>query len=237
MSELNKELNLESGQFTTETDNLNIFKKMFEVMKEVNCIDKDGTNDYHNYDYVKEEDVVKEMKKQLIKQRVHYNSTVIAERSEGNSRKALVRFILTDLDSGEQFISQYWGEGKDKGDKGYYKAYAGATKYFFMKNFLLAGGDDPEADVSTDRNAYGDSSNKKSRDNNYSTKNSGGNSKNNSNNSSGGGDNSELVETIKTKMKETNSEDVANKFLSMIGKDDISELGQGELQALKNKLS
>jgi hypothetical protein len=48
----------------------------------------------------------------------------------------------------------YWmGYGDDTGDKGYYKAETGAVKYFLMKTFMVATGNDPEADAQVDERA------------------------------------------------------------------------------------
>jgi hypothetical protein len=79
-------------------------------------------------------------------------------------------------DTGETLTSIYKGEGEDEGDKGLYKAYTGATKYFLTKNFLISSGDvlndvepnDPEADTTraheqqrqTNRNTPNQSQNK-----------------------------------------------------------------------------
>ena len=45
------------------------------------------------------------------------------------------------------------GAGDDGADKGLYKAYTGAVKYFLMKTFLIPTGDDPEADTKADERA------------------------------------------------------------------------------------
>ncbi len=43
------------------------------------------------------------------------------------------------------------GQGLDNADKGYYKAYTGAVKYFLMKTFMISTGDDPELDSYRDQ--------------------------------------------------------------------------------------
>ncbi len=52
--------------------------------------------------------------------------------------------MLLDVDSGESHVSTAYGQGQDKGDKGVYKAATGAEKYFLLKTFLIATGDDAE---------------------------------------------------------------------------------------------
>ena len=53
---------------------------------------------------------------------------------------------MVDAQSGESLSSTIIGSGQDKGDKGPYKAYTGAQKYFLMKTFMIPTGDDPEKD-------------------------------------------------------------------------------------------
>jgi hypothetical protein len=59
-------------------------------------------------------------------------------------------FSLLDGESGERLDFPWVGAGTDKGDKGIYKALTGGAKYFLLKMFLIATGDDPEReDVKT----------------------------------------------------------------------------------------
>jgi hypothetical protein len=62
----------------------------------------------------------------------------------------VVAFTFADGDTGAMFRSEWAGQGDDPADKGLYKAYTGALKYFLMKTFLIPTGDDPEADTNTD---------------------------------------------------------------------------------------
>jgi hypothetical protein len=72
--------------------------------------------------------------------------TVEEATKEGDFARVTMRFRFIDADTGESIESVFLGEGQDKGDKAFYKAYTGAVKYVLMKTFLVATGDDPEAD-------------------------------------------------------------------------------------------
>ena len=61
-------------------------------------------------------------------------------------RVVTLEFRLTDVDTGFFETALASGEGFDKGDKGIYKAYTGALKYYLANNFMVATGDDPERD-------------------------------------------------------------------------------------------
>lgn len=127
-----------------------IYTKMAKVMKEVGRVPKNGYNSYHKYEYVTESDLVDEVRGILADEGIAFFSTVLDQERSGEFTKVKMKFVMVDIETGETIESVFWGEGQDRGDKGLYKAYTGATKYFLMKNFLIATGDDPEADTSTD---------------------------------------------------------------------------------------
>lgn len=60
-------------------------------------------------------------------------------------RIVYLRFVLTDVDTGDREESLVVGEGMDKGDKAVYKAMTGALKYYFANTFLVVTGDEVEA--------------------------------------------------------------------------------------------
>jgi hypothetical protein len=49
---------------------------------------------------------------------------------------------LVDGESGDMMTTTWIGQGLDNSDKGYYKAYTGAIKYFLLKTFLISTGDE-----------------------------------------------------------------------------------------------
>ena len=66
----------------------------------------------------------------------------------------IMEFTFMDGDSDATIGPlRFAGAGADTGDKGVYKSMTGAEKYFLMKTFLIATGDDPEADDKVDKEA------------------------------------------------------------------------------------
>lgn len=63
-----------------------------------------------------------------------------------NGRKVTFEVVLTDCESGFYETVVVSGEGLDKGDKGGYKAYTGALKYYLANNFMVATGADAESE-------------------------------------------------------------------------------------------
>jgi hypothetical protein len=127
-----------------------IFSKIGKVMSQVSRVPKNGYNSFHKYNYATESDLTESIRPILQEAGLAFFSSVLEQDRDGEFTKVKMEFTLADIETGEVLKSTYWGEGQDKGDKGLYKAYTGATKYFLMKTFLIPTGDDPEADHSTD---------------------------------------------------------------------------------------
>ncbi len=129
--------------------------KMARVLAEVTRVPKKGRNDFHGYDYVMEADLVDHIRDKLAEQGVAIFPSVRKHNVEAmeDARKRSVYLTTVELDvtlidgeSGDMMTTTWIGQGLDNGDKGYYKAYTGAIKYFLLKTFLISTGDDPELD-------------------------------------------------------------------------------------------
>jgi len=146
-------MNTENEKIESESSPkfMNLAKKMLLVMKDVEKIPKNGYNKFHNYKYVKESDVVKELRIAFTKHNVMcFSSTVDRTMHETNNSKqpflvtVKIKLTFVDADSGEFMVCYSFGDGIDSGDKGIYKAMTGAQKYALMKTFMIETGDDPE---------------------------------------------------------------------------------------------
>lgn len=130
--------------------NKGIWKKLAAVMGKVDRIPKNGRNTFHNYDYATEADITEAVRGIMAAEGIAFMPSVVSwERGERDAKgNALTRvqmeFTLADTESGETIVSTFWGEGQDNMDKGFYKAYTGAVKYFLLKTLLIPTGDDPE---------------------------------------------------------------------------------------------
>jgi len=128
-----------------------IFRKMARVMEKISRVPKNGKNLHFGYDYVTEADLTDHIRPILAEEGIAFTSTVLETNkvpTEKDSMLSTVKmlFRLIDAEDGSNIESVFLGEGIDKGDKGFYKAYTGCVKYFLMKTFLVATGDDPEND-------------------------------------------------------------------------------------------
>lgn len=130
-------------------------RKLAHVLAEVHRVPKNGRNDFHGYDYVMESDLVDHIRDKLASLGVAIFPSVrdhhIAEMQDARNRAVYLTTVtldvtLVDGESGDMMTTTWIGQGLDNGDKGYYKAYTGAIKYFLLKTFLISTGDDPERD-------------------------------------------------------------------------------------------
>jgi len=131
------------------TPNTNLNKKLLEIRREVGYLNRSGKNTANDYEYSTEEDVLSVVGGLMNRLGIIMIPLVTRHDREGDVTSIEMEFEVIDTDSGESFKSSWVGWGSDKEDKGGYKAYTGATKYFLMKLFGLAfKGDDPEANGS-----------------------------------------------------------------------------------------
>jgi hypothetical protein len=146
-----------------QTPPKNLSQKLVEIMAVIQRIEKKGWNDFHKYKYLREEDLVESLRAEFVSRGIILIPSVrgykhdIRLKADGKVEGILTTVEMTfkfiDSDTGQTESFDWAGTGDDKGDKGLYKAYTGAEKYFLMKTFLVPTGDDPEGDAKTDQRA------------------------------------------------------------------------------------
>ena len=143
---------------------LKLLKKMAEIMADLNWVEKRGRNAHFNYDYATESDILAAIRPRLAEKGIFVQTIVEAEEAipTGKATRdgaAILRHrvqllhIFYDSESGETLEGIGIGYSNDDSDKGFYKAYTGAVKYFFAKTFLVSTGDDPETATPEEREA------------------------------------------------------------------------------------
>lgn len=139
-----------------------LFKKVLNVVKGVEKIEKSGYNSHQKYHYSTEQDLVNAVRKLLLDNQLlvltdsETKEVVKMSKSDaqGKAKETLVTVVNTrhtfcDVETGFTYPIQSTGAGWDDTDKGVYKGLTGAMKYFISKNFLVATDDDPENDGET----------------------------------------------------------------------------------------
>lgn len=126
--------------------------KKNSVLDKVARIPKNGYNERFKYHFSSESDISDFMRAILVECGLSIDVTLLRSRKEKiemtNSSSYIttveVMFIWTDTETGFS-TNHYWeGTGIDGQEKGHYKAYTGASKYFLLKEYLMSTGDDPE---------------------------------------------------------------------------------------------
>jgi hypothetical protein len=142
---------------------LNLWQKRALMIEELGTVPKRGWNDHHKYNYALEADVVAYLGPLMAKYMVVTTVDVLLDRVEriemsqtrsgGTMTLTRLPMVVTfiNADNPEERDTVTWiGEGSDTGDKGVYKSYTGGLKYLYLKWFMIATGDDPEAFERTD---------------------------------------------------------------------------------------
>lgn len=139
---------------------LNLRQKLAQVRRKIHNVEKRGKNTFQNYDYAMASDMAG-----LLGNALAEIGVIVARRSLDIKRSEIEKpnnkgmetrieisceYGFLDTDSAEELWQPAYGEGRDSGDKAAYKAFTGALKYFLIQTFMLATGDDPEADDEPD---------------------------------------------------------------------------------------
>lgn len=154
-------LDLEAKDFMTYNAKLQQKKsKLRKALSEKGKIQKDKKNDFDRYTYLSEAGYKALFTDLFAEHGLELTTTeqkiedIEATEKQPFGRRATLEFKLTDTETGFYETSHFSGEGFDKGDKGIYKAYTGALKYYFASTFNVATGDDVEPE-SPDGNKSG----------------------------------------------------------------------------------
>lgn len=113
---------------------------------------RDRTNEFDRYKYFSEAGYKKLFTELFSNAGLELTSSIdeverfTVDGKQNNGRQVKVLFTLSDVETGFAETSTFYGEGFDKGDKGLYKAYTGALKYYLANTFMVATGDDPEVE-------------------------------------------------------------------------------------------
>ena len=139
---------------TTNVVGKNIATAMSEIANNINFVEKTGMNNFQNYSYMSELDLLMAVRPIMMDYGVIVYPSNIQMVSGANDLRteAIVTYRFVHSASGEYIDVNVISAGADKGDKGAFKLMTGAMKYALRQAFMIATGDDPEAyDVDSGR--------------------------------------------------------------------------------------
>jgi ERF superfamily protein len=143
-------------------DQMTLRQKLGEVRRRIGYIQKRGYNEHYNYNYVTAADIAGTVGDILAElgvvviprlESITYERHAPGRLDRVSVARVIMAYSFTDVNSGEEITARVAGEGLDAGDKAPYKAMTGALKYALLQSFLLATGDDPEEDRTTNHSA------------------------------------------------------------------------------------
>jgi hypothetical protein len=132
-----------------------LYLKLNTIMEEVDRIAKRGENKAQGYNYLMAEDIIDDVRQELVKQKVLVigactNVNVIDGVTKNGGATYLttasMEYTIIDCETGERLTFQWAGQGQDSGDKGIYKSHTGSHKTFLRNMLMIPVGDDPEKD-------------------------------------------------------------------------------------------
>ncbi len=150
----------------TKPTTITLAERMLAIINDVGKVPKNGYNSFARYKYATEADISEHLSRAMVTHGVFMRtSTINREECITEIRKTQyvngkpievvkpqysvtvkIKVDFIAIDTGETYETIWYGDAHDTGDKAIYKAYTGAVKYAQLKTFLIATGDDPEAD-------------------------------------------------------------------------------------------
>ena len=139
---------------------MNIYQRIHEISKLVTPLNKENTNEHHNYKYVSEVQV-KELFKPLFEHyRIDFSFSInILDPKEGVQLGKMRIYntggfiYLTNIDNPVDALAYEWScQGADSGDKAVLKAETSGLRHWLMNKFQIKTGLDVEADPGVDKN-------------------------------------------------------------------------------------
>lgn len=163
-----------------------IYKKIAQVMGQMDRIPKSGYNKTHDYHYATESDIVGACRPLMAETGLvmtpsikRYKVDKVATRNSSlYIGETVIEWEVRDVDSYEVIKFTMIGKGADMLEKDIYKSVTGNKKYALIVLFLIDSGDDPERNDTP--NMDNGNSNRQNRGQNQRQGNSNGRGRNNS---------------------------------------------------------
>lgn len=143
----------------SDTAPLTFAQKILSLYERVAYMKKGGNNAHFNYKFLQEAAVKERVSAACRELGLYLDDVEATPLGEITGKAAVIKVTisLANADNLDEYVLlQGIGAGSDSSDKAPMKAMAAATKYAFMTGLLIATGDDPEADATTDQDAFED---------------------------------------------------------------------------------
>lgn len=128
---------------------MNLMIKLLEIKKSIPDLTKDATNVHQKYNYVSSSNVLNAVRDKMNEHKILLLPAVVSTKTQMLKNQILTELTMEmtfmDIESEETYVTKWYAQGADLGEKGVGKALTYAEKYFILKFFNIpTDGDDPD---------------------------------------------------------------------------------------------
>lgn len=123
---------------------MTVYESILEVCASIGTIGKNGENTHFKFKYQAWDDVLPAVRAACVQHKLTIMPNVTAVERDGKKVQVWIQFHFFCGDS--TAVSTYIGESLDNDDKALQKAITSATKYFYLKTFMIPCSDDTDND-------------------------------------------------------------------------------------------
>jgi len=128
--------------------------KLALVVAEIGFVEATGKNDHFGYSYQTHEDILIAARKAFRSHGLVLLPECVEDEvirgSKGILTRVTMRYTLVDSETGVSWSATWKGDGMDSSDKGLYKAYTGALKYFLKELLMIPSQEDEDFPTQAD---------------------------------------------------------------------------------------
>ena len=125
---------------------IGLYKKISQVMKDVEYLSKDDKVEFNNTKYraISEEKVTSTVRESLVRNGLIILPVKQSHKRDGTLSTVDTEYKIIDIDTGAYEIIVSSGTGADTQDKGVGKAMTYSYKYLLLRSFAIPTGEDPD---------------------------------------------------------------------------------------------
>lgn len=121
---------------------MNIIEKLTHISSELKALQKTGWNDFHKYNFVEIEDIIKAVNEHLVKHNIRYRVQIIETHfSDVFKDIAILAKAIFEDSKGNTFETDIFVNSADKSDKAGRKVMQMIKKQAFLDTFLITIGE------------------------------------------------------------------------------------------------
>jgi len=130
----------------SETKPMNVHQRLLMASSLIGCVGKNGENTHFKFKYQAWDDVLPAVRAACVDSVLTVTESVDLVRHEGGVVIVKLTMTITAAEQGDAISLDWYGEAKGTDDKGIQKAITSATKYAYLKTFMIPCSEDADPD-------------------------------------------------------------------------------------------